>query len=191
MKGEKEYGFLRDEILAQYGGIRQYENLMYTAVAAMLAFSIGSDYYVLCMIPYIVIITVYFIVMATKGGIVRIATYMIVFLEGDEFNWETRQLEYKWKNFKDEVKFPWRTHSQYYLLSFACTIASLLKLWNGTGETLLQKIIISAVIVIFSLMIMILFYRKRFDYGIMKKEMIDHWKEVKNKIDNQQDEPKE
>ena len=183
MVGEKEYGMLRNEILASYGGIRQYENIMYTSVAAILAFAIGSNYYILCMIPYIVIISVYFIVMSTKAGICRIAMYMVVFLEGGEFNWETRQLEYTWTNFNDEARFPWRTHSQYYLLSWTCTISTLLKLWNSNSTSTRLQILISIAVMLFSLLVMLMFDKKIFSYGKTKKEMKKHWLEVKKKME--------
>lgn len=180
MKGEQEYKLLRDEILADYSGIRQYENVMYTSVAAILAFSINSNHYILCMIPYLVIISIYSIVMSTKGGICKIAMYLAVFSEGEEFNWERRQLKYKWGNFKDERRFPWRTHSQYYLLSFVCSTSTLIILWGNQTYSNRYKEIVTIIVLLFSLLVMVFFYKKTFSYAKSKKEMKAHWLEIKN-----------
>ncbi len=44
-----EYELLRDEILKDYEGIRQYECILYTVVAAILSFAIGAKQYLLCL----------------------------------------------------------------------------------------------------------------------------------------------
>ena len=179
MKGDQEYKLLREAITSNFSGIRQYENVMYTSVAAILAFSINSNHYILCMIPYVVIISIFAIVMATKGGICKTAMYLAVFLEGEEFNWERRQLKYKWGNFEDEKIFPWRTHSQYFLLSFVCTISTLIKLWGNQTYSDFYKVIVSIIVLVFSLSIMLFFYKKAFSFEKARKEMKEHWLEIK------------
>lgn len=178
----QEYEVLRAEILADYSGIRAYENMLYTVVAAILVFTLQSDLYFLCMIPYVVIMPVFFIVMSTKNGICKIATYMQVFLEGDNYNWETRQYYFdETKTFSKDSPLKWRTHSQYYLLSLTCSAATIYKVFVCDYTPAGKWLRIAAISVV-TLVIFVIIYCNTFDYSSEKRTMIAHWVKVKNDL---------
>lgn len=178
----KEYEILRTEIIENYNGIRQYENVLYTVVAAILVFALQSDWYLLCLIPYVVILPVFLIVMATKFSICKIATYMQIFLEGNDYNWETRY------NYFDRTYIPgkqgvlkWKTHSQYYLLSTICSLAAIYKIIVGNYNvigTLIRAVSVS----LFTLIVYIILYRNTLDYEKTKESMRRHWEKIKDEL---------
>ena len=86
----KEYEMLRKEILDNISAIVQYNTLLYTATIAVLAFAFDKESSFLCLLPYVAIIPIYLMVEERRGTNSFIASYMIVFLEGAEHNWETR-----------------------------------------------------------------------------------------------------
>ena len=181
-----EYELLRDEILKDYEGIRQYECILYTVVAAILSFAIGAKQYLLCLVPYIVIISIFHIVMGTKQGIAKIASYMIVFLEGDDYNWEIRHLVYDKDYIAKKNDFlKWGTHSQYYLLSTICSSLTIYMLISDNSYGFHYKLIVSSAVVALTSFICFIFYKNTFDYDKTKPVMIENWKQVKEKLDAQ------
>ena len=178
----KEYELLRAEILEDYTHINQYENLLYTVVAAILVFSLQSNWYLLCLIPYVVILPVFLIVMGIKSGICKIATYMQAFLEGADFNWETRHAYF------DKTYIPgkqgalkWRTHSQYYLLSAICSLAAIYKILVSNYSVV--GVCVRAIAVsIFTAFVFIVIFRNTLDYGKTKEKMLRHWRKVKEEM---------
>lgn len=86
----KEYELLRQEILNNIQDIVQYNTLLYTVTVAVLAFAFEKESPFLCLLPYVAIIPIYLCVEGYLVANSRIASYMIVFLEGTDHNWETR-----------------------------------------------------------------------------------------------------
>ena len=85
-----EYESLRQEILDNINTIVQYNILLYTSVIAVLAFAFEKESPFLCLLPYVAIIPIYLLVEERRRTNDFIASYMIVFLEGTDHNWETR-----------------------------------------------------------------------------------------------------
>ena len=125
-----EYELLRAEFIHNSESIVQYENMMYASVAAILAFAAQAENYLLCLAAYVIIIPCFFVIMNRKKSTCFIATYMYVFLEGEDkqYHWEQRSYEYNadgnifgfsdatsdWKlNFNH---YPWKLHVHFFLL---------------------------------------------------------------------------
>lgn len=86
----KEYEMLRAEMMDDYKTISQYNVVLYTATATILAFAIKDGTFLSCLIPYCVLLPLYLICEAKRRGICRIAAYLNVYYEGTEYNWERR-----------------------------------------------------------------------------------------------------
>ena len=89
-KSKDEYLMLREEILHLDSIINNTINFFYAFVATIITFSITQDDSMFVLISYIVIIPAYLMVLSKEIGIFKIAAYLHVFLEGEEFNWERR-----------------------------------------------------------------------------------------------------
>ena len=86
----KEYLMLRDEILKDYEIIQNSRNVLYAAVAAILAFAVDQKEALLFLIPYIVIIPVYLVTIDYTLNMYKLGTYLKVFHEQGDFRWENR-----------------------------------------------------------------------------------------------------
>ena len=86
----KEYLMLRDEILKDYEIIQNSRNVLYVAVAAILAFAVDQKEAFLFLVPYIVIIPVYLVTIDFTLNMYKLGTYLKVFHEQGDFRWESR-----------------------------------------------------------------------------------------------------
>lgn len=91
-----EYLMLRNEILKDYDIIQNSRYLLYVAVASILSFSLSQEEPLLFLIPYVVIIPTYLVSIDYTLDMYRIATYLMVFIEPVEFNWENRQYKFNY-----------------------------------------------------------------------------------------------
>lgn len=91
MRNDKEYLMLREEILHLDTIINNTINFFYVFVSAVLAYAISQEDAVFVLIPWVVIIPSYRIIVGKRKNIFRIAAYLNVFHEGEDFNWERRQ----------------------------------------------------------------------------------------------------
>ncbi len=76
---KEEIELLRAEIIQNYNAIAQYNCVLYTAVTAVLAFAVNSDRYVMCLLPYVVMLPIHFLCETRSGNICRIGAYLYVF----------------------------------------------------------------------------------------------------------------
>lgn len=161
MNNDKEYELLRQELVMDYESIRQYDYILYIGVAMILTFVFDSPQFIMCMLPYFIIVPLFFMARQKNYGVCLIGSYLYVFLEseGTSYHWETRnkeydetevgyndrRAEYVWKNEKKHpvyskvIKrligrewYKFQTLSKYYLLSLSCTSVTLYKLWVET-----------------------------------------------------------
>lgn len=91
MENEKEYLMLREEILHLDTIINNTINFFYAFVSAVLAYAVKQDDVLFVLMVWVIIIPAYRIVVGKRKNIFRIAAYLNVFHEGEEFNWERRQ----------------------------------------------------------------------------------------------------
>lgn len=181
----KEYEMLRQELLQNYGDIKNYNSVMYTATAAILAFAWEMGEYILCMLPLVVIVPLYLLCESKRNTICRLATYMYVFLEGDEFRWERRHYEFdnnerehKEKNVKIKNR-DWRGFISHYTLVILCALLSIYKCliscsYSYCGKTI--RILIMASIVILCVVIM---HENTIDYLKLRGKYIEEWEGIK------------
>ncbi len=87
---EKEYLMIKEEIMYYYSVIHSSRNILYVALGTILTYALSSSEPMICLVPYCVIIPVYIVTIDYQYGMWRMGTYLSVFLEGKDFNWETR-----------------------------------------------------------------------------------------------------
>lgn len=93
-QSKDEYLMLREEILHLSTLEDNVINMLYIFVAAIMAFSFTQDDTIFILLSYIIIIPSYRLVLSKEIGIYKIGAYLSVYHEGDEFNWETRNLKF-------------------------------------------------------------------------------------------------
>ena len=171
------YELLRTEIVEDCVGIRAYETGMYAAVGAILTFTINSPYYFACMIPYLVIISIFFIVISVRRANCKIGTYLYVFHEGGRYNWERRHEKFDNK----ERKLKWGTYASYYLLSAACSVFTILKLYEAPLQqyNVGHKMVAGLVIIVFTIVTWIVFFIYSHMFYKEKDKMIKDWQDIK------------
>lgn len=94
---EKEYLMLREEILHLDSLINNTISFFYTFMATYLAYALSQDDTILFVLSYMVIVPAYMIVLSKMQGICKIGAYLKVVHEGNEFNWETKNMKLKMK----------------------------------------------------------------------------------------------
>lgn len=106
--------------------------------------------------------------------------YLNVFHEGAEYNWERRHSKYDKQHVNTKEKnIKWGSYSPYYLLSFSCSLISVLKLLANGQYTNYQKVMGVLGITIFTIVIFAVFYWNTFNYEKEKLEIIKRWDSIK------------
>ena len=162
---EQEISLLRTELLQNYSEIAQYNSVLYSVVAAILAYAIKSDNYLICMIPYLVMFPIHFMCETRREGICRIGAYLNVF-SGDNYKWENRLHELDLISKKiDERKHRRgsiylfltrdKMHFQYYVISFFCSLAAIHKIVNSSFSSceMLTRIIVIVFVTVLAIVI--------------------------------------
>jgi hypothetical protein len=184
----KEYEFLRAEMMDYYQTISQYNVVMYTATATILVFALKESLFLFCLIPYCVVLPLYLMCEAKRRGICRIAAYMIVFLEGKDYNWESRHHSFDEKNEIKKRKRFFRTSSSplpFFLLAMVCSLASLCKVYFY-DTVLVDKLIQAAIVVLITVVAIVVMTVNKVDYTKVRQQYIDKWREWK-KDENSED----
>lgn len=170
----KEYELLRNEIIENYKIISQYNSILFTTVAAVLAVAIVRNTFYLCLVSYIAILPLYLASEAKHRSICRIASYLYVFLKGDDFRWETRQYQ-----FNNGKRRNWKSTIQYYLISVVCSSLAIYKLWRG-NYIVETKVIFIIIIAILTLIIVAFMKFNYLSYNKTKEKMISDWQKIKS-----------
>ena len=89
----EEVKILREEVVSFMSERQQLIQLLYTGVAALLAFAVNSKNALMCLVPFCIIIPTYLMVRNKNQGIQKIGAYLQVFYKGSDFHWE--QLSYE------------------------------------------------------------------------------------------------
>ena len=168
-----EYEMLRQEMLQEQSATHGYNNLMYTATAAILAFTIEKSQFILCMLPLIVIIPVFLLCENLRKGQCKIAAYMYVFLEGNEYNWETRhhKLDAQQKH-RD-----WRGVLPYYTLLLICTSFSVYKCVQYFND-IKMKVLHICILCVISLICALLMATNTTNYIKCRDNYIERWRAI-------------
>lgn len=171
-----EYELLRNEILENYDAIKQYNLALYVAVISVLTFALDKQNFLYCLIPYIAIIPLYFACESKNRNICKIAAYMNVFLEGNEYNWEMLHQKYDEKFNK---KRNWKSISQYYFLSIMCSAIAIAKIFQLDYDTNTKWVLFSIVLIV-TIVAIIAMGLSTINYVNCRKAMLENWKKIKN-----------
>ncbi len=175
-----EYLMLRNEMLKDYDIIQNSRYLLYVAVASILSFSISQNEPLLFLIPYVVIIPTYLLSIDYTLDMYRICTYLMVFLESGEFNWENRQYKF---NYAIDKKIPRRYnffHFPFISSSFACTLLFFLFVdYPIDLKTVSLKFIIEIIVSVLLIIIVLFIFIKYINMPKFQKKYIEAWQEVK------------
>lgn len=126
MDTNKEYMMIREEIMYMYKIIRELRYLLYITVASVLAFSIKQEEPLFCLVPYCIIFPAYYGTISHEYSMAKLGSYLLVFLEGEDFNWETRS--YKFNISPSNTRKHMETSYMPYLATaVACTILFTIK----------------------------------------------------------------
>jgi len=87
----EEVKLLRAEVISFMSERQQLIQLLYTGVAALLAFAVNSKNALMCLIPFCIIFPTYLMVRNKNQGIQKIGAYLQVF--GPDFRWEQLSFE--------------------------------------------------------------------------------------------------
>ena len=181
MNKQVEYEAIREEILLSTQTVKNYRTLLYTIVVAILAFGFDKDAAIIFLLPFCAIIPLYLLEMRQIDSMMRLGTYIYVFLEpGTDCKWETRLLEYD-KLHKNQYSTKKSLINSYWSVSLCCIALSVLKLdYCNRNFWFYFTIILQLIILIIC---SYLFLRKRIDYLAVKEKYIKEWEEIR-KIEN-------
>ena len=165
---------LRSEMMEDYKQISQYNVALYTVTATILTFALGRSEYYLCLVPYLVAVPLFLMCEAKRKDICKIASYLAVYLEGDEFNWETRhQLLEEY----DGQRRNWQSLLIYYLIPITCSGLSIYRIvYNYSNYGMWNRIVS---VIILTLGTLILMGVKTISYVSFRKNKRQEWKKHK------------
>lgn len=180
MEKQVEYEALREEILYSMQVVKNYRSLLYTVVAATLAFAFDKNEAVLFLVPFCAIIPIYLLAMHQVDSSMRLGAYIYVFLEPETAcQWETRLLEYD-KLHSNQYSTKKSSIDPYWCVSFCCLALSIIKLdFSNRNYDFYFTIIAQAIITIICVYI---FVKKRPDYLETKQKYIAEWKKIQETI---------
>ena len=179
----KEYESLRQEILVNSQIIAQYNALLYTVTVAVLAFAFDKENPFLCLIPYVVIIPIYLLNEWKRKSNCNIASYMLVFLEGTDYKWETRTYKRTSSNKQQNavkhilsLNIPERM--PYLIIACICSLSTICKTIIS-DMTDVTKYISTILVFLFTIWMIIVMIRNTEDDAIIKTSCIERWQAVK------------
>ena len=169
----EEYKLLKQEINSLASMRHQLINILYTSVAAILAFAIMNGEALMFLIAFCVIIPTYLIMGTLSHGIYKIGAYLQVFFDDIGFQWETNLYafnainEIKIKRWANSFTLPFVFLG---LVSFALFLLyfdwpTIFSIWSML-ELVLSLICIISVFVI---------RRKQDDVDSLKESYIERW----------------
>lgn len=172
---EKEYLMIREEIMYYYNVIHSSRNILYVALATILTFAISKNDPLLCMIPYCVIIPIYIVTIDYQYGMWRMGTYLLVFLEGQNFNWENRLHKLNTNLMNGVNRHASSYHWPFIITSLCCTILFFLKInYKNIDYKTILEIIFSVSLTIGFL----IFIKAQKTPDEIKQTYINEWKSV-------------
>ena len=188
---EEEYQMLRTEILQYMEEYQSVRNMMYLVTVAILALNgIQLQNQYLFLLPLAVILPSYLVYFDYYDAVLRAATYLQVFYEGNTdaiFHWETRSAE-----LSTEIKlrkYPSGGSRQricYYacaLMCFACYIGDAMSSWLTYMEDGKGNILSLVFVIVIGLMALFLSILVFAEFGSSDKDRMNFltaWEKVKN-----------
>lgn len=170
-----EYLMLREEILHLDSIVNNTINFFYVFIASYIAFALLQKDTIFILLSYIVIIPAYQIVLNKMQAICKIGSYLKIFHEGEDFNWETRHMQYKERYESSHFRIiSW--HFPFMLVSIAISVLFFGKMnWENIFSIWeIFKIIICINCILFILNNV---YRYK---NISPKDYIEKWEEIRD-----------
>lgn len=173
-QSKDEYLMLREEILHLSTLEDNVINLLYIFVATVMAFSFTQKDTIFILLSYIIIIPTYRLVLSKEIGIYRIGSYLFVYHEGGDFNWEGRNLKFYDELYKDSGRKLQVFNTPFlYISTFVMLILFLKTDWENICTIYeLGKILIA----IYFLIIKWIIENRYMDI----RRYISYWERIKN-----------
>lgn len=173
----KECEVMREWITNTNKHIEQYHQILYISVTTILAYSFTTKTFITCLIPYSIIIPLFYMEQKKHESICMMGAYIMVF--GKELHWEMRHVLFE-ENIPmngKRVGFVLRRGLKYYMVSFLCSFAALIKLLYSEDFTdnLDYKWKYGVLILLGTGLIMWLFCKYSFNYQSHRREMFATW----------------
>lgn len=188
MQSKDEYLMLRNEILQIYNIVHGTRSILYLFVSGIVSYAFVNNKLGLLLLPHIVIIPMYLIAIDYTRDMYRIGTYLQVFHEGKDFNWETRQYKLNYTIKNKMIRFAKVFHLPYLTTSVSCFLCFLYKSCSGNPNILIGfvtkpyeniKTVIYIIIILIELIITLIIYFKYRDMTSIQKNYYTSWNEIK------------
>lgn len=181
--GNNDYKNLREEIMYSRKAQDKYAIFLYTTVVTILGFAFQFENYYLCLLPIVIIIPVCMKIADYRRTIAYLATYMIAFLEKDEYKWET-------DNFMFSNKFPRKGLERFihilenydaFILNVICTLIFVVSVIYNSFNCQSNICLGLALSVISGLTCVVVFLitRTYSDYQQLKASKLNNWNKYK------------
>lgn len=186
-----EYNILRKEIDDKIRMHNSFLTFTITTVVAVLTFALSSDIYIpsLCLVPFGILIPMSMRITYYRSAIVKLAAYMVVFLECDleGLNWETRNNKIL-KKFKEKKRIDIRsfTGTSYYeclILAIVCYACYLYLIVHTEISNFNFKLIFEMLWPSILVAAEIYFTYCLNSASAAKEEWIKKWQEIKSEED--------
>ena len=183
MPGNNDYKNLREEIMYSRKAQDKYAIFLYTTVVTILGFAFQFENYYLCLLPIVIIIPICIKIADYRRTIAYLATYMIAFLEKDEYKWET-------DNFMFSNKFPRKGLERFihilenydaFILNVICTLIFVVSVIYNSFNCQSNICLELALSVISGLTCLVVFLitRTYSDYQQLKASKLSNWNKYK------------
>lgn len=173
---EKEYLMLKDEIMLSMKTIKNYNTMLYTVSAALLAFAFNSQNELLFLLPFVILFPLYYLITREAKQALRIGAYMIVFLEEKtNFSWESRL--YLYDNTMKNNKHAKVPMVAYFSIGCLCILLSAMYTNYSIIDYYHIALIICQIILLFACVIM--FVVKAPNYTKIKEGYVLEWEQIK------------
>lgn len=176
----EEYRLIKEEIISTENNRYQAISILYVGVAAILTFAISQEEKnaLLFIVPFFVIIPIYFMVENLGHGIYKMGAYLYVFHEGEssEFHWET--MLYKMND--DTKKTINRRANNFKWPFLALSAASLLLffLFFDWANLRTPFSVVSILLALICAVVMLAIYSKNADVDALKETYISEWQKL-------------
>lgn len=183
MDRTEEYLFLREEIIKNYSYIEKYRDIMYTVTLAILTIAFNQNEPLIFLLPLLIDIPIYKITIDKTLSICKNSMYLAVFLEGENFQWETKLYEYDKKFSHPKAKGNSVNVYLYSIIVISCAILSILHL--NFCDIFSTHTLLRIICIIVSTVLSLVFIKKwDINYEIEKEKCKKNWECIKSKSEN-------